>query len=91
MGDTGIVRKAKGESNVPFLSPDALRLGQISSLKLIPSGSSPEVLSTSRPRSPEGSSVSDSSLVAHRAAKSRMHLLGLSKSRDISDDHRVPQ
>lgn len=51
-------------------------------LTLIPSGSSPEVLSESRPMSPEGSSASDSSLVVHRAAKSRVHLLGLSKSRE---------
>lgn len=70
------VRKAKGERDVQFLSTDALRLGQISHkvcdpvLKLVPSGSSPEVFrSKSRPMSPEESSVSDSSLVASQSSK----------------------
>lgn len=62
-GDTGIIRKAKGEGNLQFRSPDALRLGQVSGV-LCPQTNSrwrfaEVVRSESRPMHLEGSSVFD--------------------------------
>lgn len=73
-GNTG-VRKAKGERDVQFLSADAVRLGHSTQgMCPRPQTSSQRKFarvfrSKSRPMSPEGSSVSDSSLVALQSSK----------------------